>query len=101
MSNFRFLRRLRSNARSEECAHVALVHPVEPTSTGCQPCIAAGDTWVHLRACLTCGQVGCCDESRNKHATKHYLATAHPLIQSLEPEENWWWCFVDEVMVSD
>jgi uncharacterized UBP type Zn finger protein len=65
---------------------------------GCEECLKTGDTWVHLRLCLTCGQVGCCDSSKNKHATKHFHATKHPLVRSIEPGENWVWCYVDEVM---
>ena len=80
-----------------ECPHLDLVDPVAPLSDGCDQCRAMGDTWVHLRACLTCGRVGCCDQSKNRHATKHYHETGHPLIQSLEPGENWIWCYVDEV----
>ena len=56
-----------------------------------------GDTWVHLRLCLSCGHVGCCDSSKNKHATKHFGQTNHPLMQSLQPGESWIWCFIDEV----
>ena len=57
-----------------------------------------GDTWVHLRLCLSCGHVGCCDSSKNKHATKHFHGTKHPLVRSIEPGETWVWCYVDEVM---
>jgi uncharacterized UBP type Zn finger protein len=65
---------------------------------GCEECIKIGDTWVHLRECLVCGHVGCCDDSRNKHATRHFHATEHPVMRSVEPGESWGWCFVDEVM---
>jgi uncharacterized UBP type Zn finger protein len=58
-----------------------------------------GDTWVHLRLCLTCGQVGCCDSSKNKHATKHYHQTTHPIIRSFEPGETWRWCYPDELLM--
>ncbi len=68
------------------------------TPEGCEECLKIGDTWVHLRLCLTCGHVGCCDSSKNKHATKHFQATKHPVIKSFQPDENWMWCFVDEVM---
>ena len=80
-----------------QCPHLDLVQPVAPASTVCEECVRLGDEWVHLRACLSCGRVGCCDQSKNRHATKHYLATSHPLIRSLEPGENWLWCYVDEV----
>ena len=58
-----------------------------------------GERWVHLRLCLICGHVGCCDESRGKHATKHFRHTGHPIMQSMEPGEDWGWCYVDEIMV--
>jgi len=71
---------------------------VEPrTPEGCEECLRDGTTWVHLRLCLTCGHVGCCDSSPNKHATAHSHAEAHPLVQSYEPGEDWWWCYVDNV----
>ena len=79
------------------CPHIATLEPVPPKSTVCDQCVALGDTWVHLRACLECGNVGCCDESKNKHATRHYRATGHPLMQTLEPGEDWIWCYVDRV----
>ena len=66
------------------------------TPKGCEECLASGDTWVHLRLCLECGHVGCCDSSKNKHATKHYHRTKHPVVRSLEPGERWIWCYVDE-----
>ncbi|MFC6645175.1 UBP-type zinc finger domain-containing protein [Granulicella cerasi] len=66
---------------------------------GCAECIAMGDGWLHLRECLECGHVGCCDSSKNKHATKHFHAVKHPTIRSVEPGESWGWCYVDEVMV--
>jgi uncharacterized UBP type Zn finger protein len=82
------------------CAHLEAIvgrtTPVTPSSKGCQECLASGSDWVHLRLCLTCGHVGCCDNSRNKHATKHFHATKHPVIRSFEPEEEWAWCYVDE-----
>ena len=80
-----------------QCPHLDLVQRVAPRSDVCEQCIAMGDTWMHLRACLSCGQVGCCDQSKNRHATKHYQTTSHPLIQSLEPGEAWIWCYVDEI----
>jgi uncharacterized UBP type Zn finger protein len=65
----------------------------------CEDCIKTGDTWVHLRLCLECGHVGCCDSSKNKHATKHFHGTQHPIVQSIEPGEDWRWCYIDEVEV--
>jgi len=81
------------------CSHLAEVGPVRPDSPNtCAECVALGDTWVHLRECQTCGHVGCCDSSKNKHATKHFKATGHPLVRSFEPGESWWWCYVDELV---
>lgn len=68
------------------------------TPNGCEECLKMGDEWVHLRLCLTCGHVGCCDSSKNKHATKHFHSTQHPVIRSFEPGETWKWCYVDEFM---
>jgi uncharacterized UBP type Zn finger protein len=81
------------------CPHLDLVTPVAPLSTGCDECIALGDGWVHLRACIGCGHVGCCDQSKNRHATKHYQSTRHPIIRSLEPGEQWMYCYEDEVVI--
>jgi uncharacterized UBP type Zn finger protein len=86
--------------RGKECSHLELIRDVTPSSQGCQECLQLGDTWVHLRLCLICGHVGCCDNSKNKHATQHYQATGHPIIQSFEPGENWRWCYVDQVMLA-
>jgi uncharacterized UBP type Zn finger protein len=73
--------------------------PVTPSSHGCQECLAHGDAWVHLRLCMTCGHVGCCDDSRNRHATRHFHATKHPVVKSFEPGEDWAWCYADEEMI--
>jgi len=82
------------------CAHVQMAKdPPARTPGGCEECLAAGDRWVHLRLCRTCGQVGCCDSSKNQHATKHFHATHHPVMRSVEPGESWSWCYVDERMV--
>jgi len=70
-----------------------------PRTDGCEECLQARDEWVHLRLCLTCGHVGCCDDSENKHATAHFHLTGHPVIESLEPGEGWRWCYVDEVLI--
>ncbi|QEC48007.1 UBP-type zinc finger domain-containing protein [Baekduia soli] len=64
---------------------------------GCEDCLASGGTWLHLRICLECGHVGCCDDSPSRHATAHRHATDHVLIRSLEPGEDWSWCYADEV----
>ncbi len=79
------------------CTHLESMRDVTPHTNGCEECLKIGDTWVHLRLCTHCGHVGCCDSSKNKHATKHYHATKHPIIASLEPGESWKWCFIDEV----
>lgn len=84
--------------RQQPCSHLQLVQDVTPSANGCEECLAMGDTWVHLRLCLICGHVGCCDNSKNKHATHHFHATSHPVIRSLEPGEDWKWCYVDQVM---
>src|SRR5579862_8467131 len=64
---------------------------------GCEDCLAMGGKWLHLRICLVCGRVGCCDDSPNRHASRHAQATGHPLIRSLEEGEDWCWCFIDSV----
>ncbi len=64
----------------------------------CRSCVRSGDTWVHLRLCMECGHVGCCDSSKNKHATKHFHTSRHAAIRSIEPGETWTWCYVDEMM---
>jgi uncharacterized UBP type Zn finger protein len=81
------------------CAHLQKAKDVHANSKGCEECLQMGDRWVHLRLCLTCGHVGCCDSSKNKHATKHYHATDHPVIRSFEPGEAWRYCYVDELFV--
>jgi uncharacterized UBP type Zn finger protein len=81
------------------CPHVDEVTVLElpPEVGGCEDCLASGGKWLHLRICLSCGHVGCCDDSPNRHATAHHHATSHPIIRSLEPGEEWSWCYVDEV----
>jgi len=79
-----------------ECKHLNQIHEVTPQTDGCEECLQMGDQWVHLRLCLVCGHVGCCDSSKNKHATKHFHATHHPVMRSLEPGETWGWCYVDQ-----
>lgn len=83
---------------TEGCSHLDQIRDVEPgTPDGCEECLQSGESWVNLRICKTCGHVGCCDSSKNKHATKHFHATGHPVIQSFQPGESWMWCYVDEV----
>lgn len=79
------------------CTHLKQIRITDTEIRACEDCVKIGDTWVHLRMCLICGHVGCCDESKNQHATRHFKATTHPLIRSLEPGESWAWCYVDEV----
>jgi uncharacterized UBP type Zn finger protein len=80
-----------------DCTHLDTVADVTPSGDGCVECLATGGTWVHLRLCMHCGHVGCCDSSPGRHATGHFHATGDPLIQSYEPGEDWWWCYVDEL----
>ena len=85
---------------ADSCTHLDQIVEVTPGSKGCQECLETGDAWVHLRICLSCGHVGCCDQSKNKHATKHFKTTEHPIIQSFEPHEKWLWCYVDELFMT-
>lgn len=81
------------------CSHLSsLSQLIEDEKYICPECVAQGDKWVHLRVCQTCGHVGCCDNSKNKHATRHFHATTHPVITSAEPGERWAWCYVDKAM---
>ena len=82
------------------CTHLDQIQDVRPSSIGCEECLSMGDSWVHLRQCLSCGHIGCCDSSKSKHATQHFEETGHPIIQSFEPNEDWRWCYVDEMMLS-
>ncbi|MBV8866786.1 MAG: UBP-type zinc finger domain-containing protein [Acidobacteriaceae bacterium] len=81
------------------CTHTNQIRPAQPRTSGCEECLKMGDSWVHLRTCLECGHVGCCDSSKNRHATKHFRSSHHPLVQSKEPGEDWIWCYVDEVVL--
>ena len=83
-----------------QCRHLDQVRDVTArTPEGCEECLQSGDEWVHLRLCLACGHVGCCDNSPNRHATAHFRATSHPVMRSFEPGEDWGWCFVDELFL--
>ena len=82
-----------------QCAHLDQIQAVTPNAKGCEDCLATGDRWIHLRLCLTCGHVGCCDSSKNKHATKHYQTTRHPVVQSFEPGETWRWCYAHQLFM--
>lgn len=80
-----------------QCQHLDQIQAVTPSAQGCEDCLKTGDWWVHLRLCLICGHVGCCDSSPNKHATKHFHATGHPIVKSFQPGEKWAWCYVDQL----
>jgi uncharacterized UBP type Zn finger protein len=80
------------------CTHLDQVLVERPDQVeGCQACLASGGTWVHLRVCRTCGQIGCCDSSPNRHASRHATAVGHPIVTSVEPAEYWSYCFIDDV----
>jgi uncharacterized UBP type Zn finger protein len=84
---------------ADTCTHLDLVEVTELPAeiAGCEECLAMGSRWVHLRMCETCGHIGCCDDSPNRHATAHFHTTEHPVMRSAEPGEDWSWCFVDQV----
>lgn len=79
------------------CTHLDHMHLVRPSAKGCEDCLRIGDSWLHLRECMECGHIGCCDSSKNKHATAHFEAVKHPIIRSFEPGERWKWCYIDQV----
>ena len=86
------------------CAHLEKLdpderEPVQPSGRGCKECLESGDEWVHLRLCMSCGHVGCCDSSPNKHATKHFHRMKHPTVKSFEPGEDWAYCYPDDLMI--
>jgi uncharacterized UBP type Zn finger protein len=83
------------------CTHVAALgaDPSPNTPDGCEECLRLGTRWVHLRLCLSCGHVGCCDSSPQRHATAHFAQTEHPVIRSFEKGEDWRWCYLDEALV--
>ena len=90
----------RGGPTDSECAHLSTVAEVQPSTTeGCEDCLREGSRWMHLRECLECGHVGCCDNSPRKHATAHWHATQHPIIRSFEPGEQWAWCYPDELFL--
>jgi hypothetical protein len=80
------------------CNHLDQIRGVTPLSIGCEECLRTGEEWAELRLCLTCGHVGCCDDSKNKHATAHFHSTRHAIVESLEPGENWRWCYIDQIL---
>jgi uncharacterized UBP type Zn finger protein len=83
-----------------ECTHLEQVEFVDRPDdvAGCPECLAAGDQWLHLRMCQSCGAIGCCDSSPNQHASAHHRASGHPIIRSIEPGEDWSWCYDDQLM---
>src|ERR1700674_3877421 len=81
----------------QECDHVDQIREVTASADGCEDCLRMGGRWVHLRLCMICGHVGCCDNSPHKHATAHFKRTGHPIMRSFEPGEDWGWCYVDEL----
>jgi uncharacterized UBP type Zn finger protein len=86
---------------AKQCTHLDQVSFTEPSEHVCEECVKLGDRWVHLRLCMICGHVGCCDSSKNKHATRHFHSSKHPLIRSIEPGEAWMWCYVDNAIVGE
>lgn len=84
---------------SDSCSHTGEAREVDYAERVCPECVARGDRWVHLRICMTCGHVGCCDSSTNRHARAHFEATGHPIIKSIEPGEDWAWCYRDDAYV--
>ena len=84
---------------AQRCSHLDEIRAVTPSADGCEDCLKTGDSWVHLRICETCGHVGCCDSSPNRHATKHFRQTRHPVIKSFEPGEEWGYCYADDLFV--
>lgn len=81
------------------CTHLDQIKPVTPGSEGCAECLKRGDQWVQLRMCLSCGNVGCCDSSKNRHASAHFRATGHPVMRTIQPGESWRWCYIDKMML--
>ncbi|HVR25758.1 MAG TPA: UBP-type zinc finger domain-containing protein [Candidatus Polarisedimenticolia bacterium] len=86
---------------SDKCKHLDQIKIRTTDTDVCEDCIKTGDTWVHLRMCMSCGHVGCCDSSKNKHATKHFRHEHHPVMRSIEPGEDWIWCYLDESIVGE
>jgi hypothetical protein len=91
---------------ADTCAHLKKLEsrqrkPVKPSGHGCKECLQSGDSWHELRLCMSCGHVGCCDSSPNKHATAHFHETKHPVIRAFEPDAPWAWCFVDEITADE
>jgi hypothetical protein len=94
-SDARWVKRRAAENMAIFCKHVSAIRDVVPIAPGCEECLKLGDPWLHLRIC---DHVGCCDQSPNRHVTKHFHATMHPIIEAFDPPEGWGWCYVDEVM---
>ena len=88
-----------STMKMKTCTHRDQIGDVEPSSAGCEECLKAGEKWVELRMCLKCGNVGCCDSTKGRHATAHFHATGHPVMRTIQPGQSWKWCYVDKMMV--
>ena len=82
---------------ADGCPHQAGIQDVTPSARGCEECLKIGSRWLHLRLCRTCGHVGCCDQSPHRHATAHFDAVGHPIIEGYDPPEGWGWCYIDEL----
>jgi Zn-finger in ubiquitin-hydrolases and other protein len=100
-ANLRFARQRARRRPARPCGHLDQIREVTPSSAGCQPCLDLGDTWVQLRMCMTDGQVLCCDSSRNRHASRHARehAPTHQIVRSMQPGEDWLWCYTDQTLV--
>jgi uncharacterized UBP type Zn finger protein len=85
----------------KKCKHLDQIKITTTDKDICEECVKIGDTWVHLRMCMVCGKVGCCDSSKNKHATKHFHQSTHPVMRSIEPGDAWIWCYIDEIIASE
>jgi uncharacterized UBP type Zn finger protein len=83
------------------CKHFDAAAFIQPTATACKECVELGSEWVHLRQCLVCGHVGCCDSSPNRHASNHVRVSDHPVVRSLEPGEYWGYCYVDDLFLEE
>jgi K+:H+ antiporter len=101
LANLRFALQKARGQTGQACGHLDQIHDVTPSSTGCQPCLELEDSWVHLRMCMTDGQVLCCDSSKNKHASRHAHehTPTHQIARSMEPGEDWLWCYTDQILV--
>lgn len=84
---------------SQSCRHRRFIRDVSPSARGCEECLKIGSWWVHLRICRSCGHVGCCDQSPNRHATAYFHASAHPIVEAYDPPEGWGWCYLDEIVI--